>query len=299
MQSLQLFSHKRKMEDTDFYREHIDNLRAKLVDLPCKSPQEQDVLLKLDEERKLATLTIKSGPKNALSGRMIAKLSEVIDALYQWREGLGLLIIGHGGTFCSGSDLVGVRATANQEAGLQLAQIMQYNLMRLQRLPMVSVALIEGYALGGGAELALGADLRLMSQSARIGFVHLKVAICIGWGGGSRLVQLVGPSRALELLTSGRLVGPEEAIRMGLVNGSAESVSEAMDFLTSHTVGPKHTIRALKSMLNSARSMKFDDSLRVEALLFASSWGKEAHLKALDSNIKHKHDHHDGSGDKK
>lgn len=88
-----------------------------------------------------------------------------------------MLLLGDGGTFCSGSDLVGVRASVIKEGrnsteltariatsvGLQLAQVMQYNLIRLQRLPMVSVALIEGYALGGGAELATGADLRLMS----------------------------------------------------------------------------------------------------------------------------------------
>lgn len=126
--------------------------------------------------------------------------------------------------------------------------------------------------------------------------MHVKVGICCGWGGGSRLVQLVGPSGALDLLTSGRLVGAAEAIRMGLANGRVSSISEAVDFLRSHTVGPKETIRALKYMLNSARSMNFNDSLRVEALLFASSWGKEAHLKALNSNIKHKHNEHDDDG---
>lgn len=148
---------------SDPYREHIDNLRQKFVNLISKTPDNQDILLTKDEESKLAQIVIKSGAKNALSGRMISKLTHIIDQLYEWHDGRGVLIVGHSNTFCSGSDLIGVRATANQEQGLQLAQIMQYNLLRLQQLPMVSVALIEGYALGGGAELATGADLRLMS----------------------------------------------------------------------------------------------------------------------------------------
>lgn len=168
------------MEDLDSYREHIDNLRRKLAELPCKTPDNQDVIMTLDETRQVAIVKIKSGAKNALSGAMIIKLTEIIDQLYRWQDGLGVLLLGDGGTFCSGSDLVGVRASVSKQqrqenyytdaelsaattVGLHLAQVMQYNLMRLQRLPMVSVALIEGYALGGGAELATGADLRLMS----------------------------------------------------------------------------------------------------------------------------------------
>lgn len=121
--------------------------------------------------------------------------------------------------------------------------------------------------------------------------MHVKNGICIGWGGGTRLSQLVGPSRALDLLASGRLVGVSEALQIGLANGRAQTETEALDFLTSHTVGAKHTVGALKSMINSARTMMFNDSLHIEALLFASSWGKEAHLRALDSNTKHnKHD---------
>lgn len=146
-----------------FRRDHIDNLRKKLENIESKTPQEQDIILEKDEHSKLAKICIRSGAKNALSGRMISKLTEVLDELYEWREGKGVLLHGFDGTFCSGSDLVSVRATANLEAGLEIAQIMQFNLMRLQQLPMISVAFVEGYALGGGAELATGADLRLMS----------------------------------------------------------------------------------------------------------------------------------------
>lgn len=214
-------------------REHIDNLRSKVEHLICKTPQDQDVWLELDETTKVAKIVLKSGAKNALSGRMLSKLTQVIDQVYElcsprgvkgsslasngsaesesetatvivarpeagtetelgqhtrevkknetttkdvsdnkWLQQnqleearcKGVLIQGFGETFCSGSDLISARETANQQAGFELAQIMQYNLMRLQLLPVVSCAFIEGFALGGGAELAMGADFRLMSR---------------------------------------------------------------------------------------------------------------------------------------
>lgn len=145
------------------HRLHIDKIRARLEQLNCKTPGEQEVRLYKNEETKLAIIEIRSGAKNALSGRMISKLTEVIDQLYDWPQGRGVLICGYASTFCSGSDLIGVRETASLQWGLDLAAVMQYNMRRLQLLPMISVALVEGYALGGGAELACAADMRLFT----------------------------------------------------------------------------------------------------------------------------------------
>lgn len=149
----------------DSKRQYIDIIRRPLESLSSKTPANQEILLKLDETSKLATIYIKSGAKNALSGKMISQFTDILDELISYKDNCkGVLIRGYGETFCSGSDLIGVRETASHEAGLQLAQIMQFNLMRLQRLPMISVAYLDGYALGGGAELAMGADLRVMSS---------------------------------------------------------------------------------------------------------------------------------------
>lgn len=208
--------------------------------------------------------------------------------------------------------------------------------------------------------------------------MHIKVGVCCGWGGGSRLVQLVGPSRALELLSSGRLVSAHEALQLGLSNATITHIAqqsndcnpttklfktstladnsvnvkqidaqdqrliaknclnnsekdkiklcnfkrsscdlngnnhnvftrdgnesskgnktslemtperlEALEFLCMHTIGNLETIKALKSMINAARFELLHDSLAKEAHLFASTWGKEAHLQALADNIKH------------
>lgn len=91
----------------------------------------------------------------------------------------------------------------------------------------------------------------------------------------------------MDLLASGRTVGADEALQMGLCNRIVADEREALDYLAAHTIGPTRTIRALKSMVNSARLLPFEQSLEVESQLFASTWGTEEHLRALDSNIKH------------
>lgn len=176
------------------------------------------------------------------------------------------------------------------------------------------------------------------------------MAVCCGWGGGSRLVQLIGPSRALEVLSSGRLVGAPEALQLSLsnaiikkddenqcysiitqdhrqphskvnkinnnvsqtiddvaliftrccdVNGNQTGSSddgrfelsaerrEALKFLSQHTIGHLDTMKALKSMINSARFEPLQKALDKERHLYASSWGTEAHMAALASNLKH------------
>lgn len=113
------------------------------------------------------------------------------------------------------------------------------------------------------------------------------MGVCCGWGGGSRLVQLVGPSRALDLLASGRTIKADEALQFGLCNAIVSSQQEALEYLKRRTIGASHTLSALKSMVNSARLLPFADSLQIEGHLFASTWGTDVHVKALESNIKH------------
>ncbi|KAG9510602.1 Ethylmalonyl-CoA decarboxylase [Fragariocoptes setiger] len=278
-------------------REHIDNIRDQVRHLDAKDPEIQHVILTKDSETGIATICLKSGAKNALSGRMICQLTDVIDELAVWSDGKGVLLYGADGFFCSGSDLVTVKQVANYEDGYRVATLMQYNIARFQALPMISMVLIEGSALGGGAELTLGADLRVMTQSSKIGFVHMRVGVCCGWGGGSRLVQLIGPSRATEILSSARTVGAQEALNIGLINhiisdcdetNHQQVLEKALDYLKQHLIGARPTLLAMKALVNVARALPLDQALAAEAQLFASTWGKEAHRAALSSNIKHR-----------
>lgn len=177
-----------------------------------------------------------------------------------------------------------------------MATLMQYNLARLQALPMITMALIQGKALGGGAEIAVTTDLRCMTKSGKFGYVHCRVGIVAAWGGGSRLVQLVGPSRAVELMSSGRLVGAEEARNLGLVNNILDDTNksderileEAREYLRGHLIGAKSTIMAIKGLVNAARTLPLEQALAAECQILSSTWGKPPHLEALNNNVKHR-----------
>jgi ethylmalonyl-CoA/methylmalonyl-CoA decarboxylase len=195
-----------------------------------------------------------------------------------------------------GGDLVSVRELANYEDGLKMATLMQYNLSRLQSLPMITMALVQGRALGGGAEIAVTTDLRVMTKSSKIGYVHCRVGIVAAWGGGSRLVQLIGPSRAVELMSSGRLVGANEALNFGLINSIIDDTNlddkqvfeEAKKYLKSHLTGANSTIVAIKGLVNAARTLPLEQALVVEGQILSSTWGKQPHLEALNNNVKHR-----------
>lgn len=146
-----------------------------------------------------------------------------------------------------------------------MATLMHSNCSRLQKLPLISVALIEGKAIGGGAELTTACDFRLMTPSAQIGFVHIRLGVTPGWGGGSRLVQLVGANKALDLMLSGRLLQHEEAVQIGLVNDvltdcdgkSSDAVlSAARGWLEKYTKFSTDAIRAIKGIVTGARFVR-------------------------------------------
>lgn len=184
----------------------------------------------------------------------------------------------------------------NYEDGLKMATLMQYNLIRLQTLPMITMALIQGKAIGGGAEIAVANDLRLMTKSAKIGYVHCRVGIVAAWGGGSRLVQLIGPSRAVDMMSSGRLVGADEALNFGLINNIIDDenlsndqvLQSAQETLSAYLIGAKSTIIAIKGIVNAARTLPLEQALVAEGQILSSTWGKGPHLDALNRNVKHR-----------
>lgn len=129
-----------------------------------------------------------------------------------------VILRGAGGHFCSGWDLAFVERVANPTDGSTLCLFIQEVTRRLQGLPCPSVALIEGFAIGGGAELALSCDWRVMDARANFELRQARMGVTTGNGGCLRLVQLVGRARALELLLSGRRLDGETAHHIGLVD---------------------------------------------------------------------------------
>ena len=218
----------------------------------------------------------------------MVQLRNVVNILEDWKEGKGLILHSVGETFCSGGDLNTVRQISNPEGGYKMATLMQDTLTRLHQLPLISVALIQGKALGGGAELVTACDYRLVTSKAEIGFVQGKMGVVTGWGGGTRLVQLVGHQKALDLLLTSRQISAADAVEMGMANGIIESLEETKDWLRCRLNHAPEIVHALKEIVVTARRTPFDSSLKNEREIFANLWGGETNQKALRQNIKHK-----------
>src|SRR5258708_82722 len=154
---------------------------------------------------------------NALSFAQLHDLNRILDSIGT-SKARALLVTGAGDrAFSAGADvkeLMG-RSLVEQRAGAALGQAGRAN---LDQLPMPSVALINGYAFGGGLELALACTFRIAVRTAKLGFPEIKLGLIPGYGGTQRLPRLVGEARALELILTGRTIDAEEAERFGLVN---------------------------------------------------------------------------------
>lgn len=154
---------------------------------------------------------------NALNAEMIAAIGAHIEEVAH-SDAHALIIVGAGGkAFCAGADVKGI---LGKDAGQQklFALAGQRAFARLDTLRIPSVAVISGFAFGGGLELAMACSFRVATPTARMGLPEIKLGLIPGYGGTQRLTRLVGTAKALELVTTGRNVAADEAERIGLVN---------------------------------------------------------------------------------
>ena len=179
--------------------------------------------VELSKQDDLAVLTLnRPEALNALSFDILKQIGEAIDEVDAMTDVRALLVTGAGDkAFCAGADIKELRnrKLTEQKRGAELGQAV---LARLDRLKVASVALVNGYAFGGGSELALACSFRLASPNAVFGLPEVKLGLIPGYGGTQRLPRLIGESRALEIIMTGRNVKAEEAERIGLVNQVVE-----------------------------------------------------------------------------
>ena len=221
----------------------------------------------------------------------MVQLEDVINQLQNWNDGKGVILRSTGNTFCSGGDLTTVRAINNPESGYLMSSFMHETLTKFYRLPFISVALVHGKAIGGGAELTTVTDFRVFTKSAEISFVQAKMGVITGWGGGTRLVKLIGFKNALELLSSCKKINHLEGKNLGLVDHVVESdsrVEDTQEWLSKRINYDSSVVQAIKKTVISARDNSLDESLTNERSYFSPLWGGPANIKALQQNIKHK-----------
>jgi enoyl-CoA hydratase len=164
----------------------------------------------------VATLTLDRPPVNAVDLAAIEEYVTAVGQLAERTEVRAVVLAGAGRGFCAGADVAMMRELTPENYRRTRRWLLVQE--RLESMAKPVIAAIHGYALGGGAELALACDVRLMAEGAVLGFPEIALGIFPGAGGTQRLTRLVGPSRALRLMMDGRRLGAAEAHALGLAD---------------------------------------------------------------------------------
>lgn len=155
---------------------------------------------------------------NALNLATIRELDAAFDELGTDTDIRAVIVTGSGRAFAAGADISELQALESADDGMAHASVAHRLLARLAELPQAVIMAVNGYALGGGCELALAGDIILASESAKFGQPEVNLGIIPGFGGSQRLPRLIGRTRALEMLLTGEHITADEAFRLGLVN---------------------------------------------------------------------------------
>ncbi len=229
--------------------------------------------LKLANEDGILWITIdRPGKLNALNGAVIEELDRAFGEAAADGSVWGVALTGAGDkAFVAGADIAELN-TLGPDAAREFALRGQEVFSRIERMTKPVVAAVNGYALGGGCELAMACHMRVASSNAVFGQPEVKLGLIPGFAGSQRLPRLVGKGRALELLLSGRNVPAEEALGMGLVNRVVEPVelTQAVTELLRSILknGPTAVAHCIEAV-NFGLDMAFDDGCLLEATLFA------------------------------
>ncbi|MCC5882170.1 MAG: enoyl-CoA hydratase/isomerase family protein [Halomonas sp.] len=225
---------------------------------------------------------------NALNSAVLTELESVLTDLEQRSNLRAVLITGAGEkAFVAGADITEMREKTPEEARAFATQALR-TIKRLETLPVPVVALVNGFCLGGGCELALACDWAVASDNAIFGQPEVLLGVIPGFGGTQRLPRRVGPAMAIDLVTTGRKIDAQEALRIGLVNRvmpQAELDAYAEE-LTKQLVGNgPQAVRASKLAVHDGMDQDLDSALALETALFAFCFAGEEQKEGMSAFV--------------
>ena len=246
------------------------------------------VNLEVDAQRRVGTVRIDRPPMNALAIQVWEELEiatqEAID-----HDDVGALVVWGGPkVFAAGADIKEF-PDRTYRSTIESGQVLHRSLDLLARAPMVTIAAVNGYALGGGCELAMSCDFRFAAENAKLGQPEILLGLIPGAGGTQRLPRLVGLSKAKELVFSGRMVDVVEGERIGLVDAvfpADELYDQACEAAARYAAGP-FALRLAKRAIEDGTEMPLDQALRFERQLFAECFATEDATTGIASFIEH------------
>ena len=232
-----------------------------------------DLVLVDRRDNGVVLLTLNRGSMNPLSNGLLAAIKQTASSLAHDATVKVVVVTGSERAFAAGADVKEFELT--DSGARAVAQNFRDACDALAAIPRPVIAAISGFALGGGLEIALACDLRIASDSARVGQPEILLGIIPGGGGTQRLSRLVGPSRAKELIWTGRQVRADEALRLGIVDEvvpADELLARVLDFANDLASGAVAAMGLAKRAIDHGIDIALDDGLDIEADCFASSF---------------------------
>ncbi|MFL1900265.1 enoyl-CoA hydratase/isomerase family protein [Streptomyces tauricus] len=225
----------------------------------------------------VGTIRLDRPPMNALDVATQDRLKELAEEATRREDVRAVILYGGEKVFAAGADIKEMQAM-DHAAMVVRSRALQDSFTAVTRIPKPVVAAVTGYALGGGCELALCADFRIAADNAKLGQPEILLGLIPGAGGTQRLSRLIGPSRAKDLIFTGRMVKADEALTLGLVDRvvpAADVYTEAHAWAAKLAQGPALALRAAKESVDVGLETDIETGLAVERTWFAGLFATE------------------------
>ncbi|HEV8055500.1 MAG TPA: enoyl-CoA hydratase-related protein [Nocardioidaceae bacterium] len=245
--------------------------------------------VRLEVEDGVATLRLDRPKMNALDVQMQEEIRAAAQEAATRVDVRSVLLYGGERVFAAGADIKEMAAMSYTDM-VDRSTALQSSLTAVARIPKPVVAAVTGYALGGGLELALCADVRVCAEDAKVGQPEILLGIIPGAGGTQRLARLVGPSRAKDIVFTGRFVGAAEALSTGLVDKvvpAREVYDVARAWAAQFAAGPAYALRAAKEAIDRGLEVDLETGLEIERQQFAALFATEDRSRGMASFVEH------------
>jgi enoyl-CoA hydratase/carnithine racemase len=241
--------------------------------------------VRLEVEDGVGTIRVDRPKMNALSAQVQDELREVAAEASTRDDVRAVVVYGGEKVFAAGAD---IKEMADMSYTDMVARsgALQSAFTSVARIPKPVAAAVTGYALGGGCELAMCADIRIVGEGATLGQPEILLGIIPGAGGTQRLARLVGPAKAKDIIFSGRFVKAEEALRIGLVDrvvADDRVYAESLAWARQFTSAAAFALRAAKESVDRGLEVDLDTGLEVERVQFTALFGTEDRSTGMQS----------------
>ncbi len=249
--------------------------------------------IKFEENEGFAIITLNRPDKlNAINNEMLYELDDCVKLIEMSKTISALIITGAGEkAFAAGADIAELH-TSDRQSGKLFSEYGSYVFNRIEQLPVPVIAAINGFALGGGCELALSCHIRFGSERAKLGQPEVNLGVLPGYGGTQRLPKVVGKAKAMEMIISGDLVSAAEAHRIGLLNqvfDHSELLDKTLEFVTHVLSKGRLAIKAATECISASDKLSLLDGLHYESMKFGEICGtsdfKEGTMAYLDKRL--------------